>query len=595
MELPHFSMSSREGHRLIQFSPRLPSDFVSILSRLSWGETSSWVLMSLRLSFLTSLLLAFLSAVGINATRGDNVSATPQEADVIVYGGTSAAVTAAVQVRKMGKSVILVSPDKHLGGLSSSGLGFTDLGNPKILGGLSREFYHRVWQAYQDPAAWKPGGRIDPKKGQNGAAIDNVNQLMVDFEPHVAEAIFDAWVKENQIPVIHARLDLKSGVVKEGGRITAIKTEDGKVFHGKVFIDATYEGDLMAKAGVSYTVGREAASQYGENLNGLQVARATKNQLPPGIDPYVRPGDPSSGLLPGVNPMPTDPDGTGDKKIQAYCYRLCLTDVPENRVTIAKPEGYRETDYEILFRAIAVKPKGSFCKFSRIPNGKTDSNNEGGISLDWIGGNYAYPDADYAEREKIAKAHEDWQRGLLWTLQNSARVPEEMRAAYAKWGLAADEFTDNGNWPYTLYIREARRMVGEVVATQSMLQKAEPVSRSIGLGAYTLDSHNVQRIVSAQGMVRNEGDVQVGCKTYQLDYGVILPKHAECGNLLVPVCVSASHIAYGSIRMEPVFMILGQSAGAAACAAIDAKSAVQDVPYEGLQKALLAAGQKISL
>jgi len=543
--------------------------------------------------FFKALLLAIFYGVTPCSAFAADPSSSVHEADVIIYGGTSAAVTAAVQVRKMGKSVLLVSPDKHLGGLTSSGLGYTDIGNPKILGGLAREFYHRVWQAYQDPSAWQPGGRINPGKGQNGRAIDDKNELMVDFEPHVAESIFQAWISENQIPVVHARLDLKKGVVKEGTRITMIRTDDGQEFHAKVFIDASYEGDLMAGAGVAYAVGREPSSQYGESLNGLQVVRATKNQLAPGIDPYIRKGDPSSGLLPGVNPAPTAPDGTGDDKIQAYCYRLCLTDVPQDRVAIEKPPGYREEDFELLFRAIAARQKDPFCTFSPIPNRKTDSNNSNGLSFDLIGANYAYPNADYAGREKIAETHEYWQRGLLWTLQNSPRVPAEIRAKYAKWGLAADEFTDHGNWPYLLYIREARRMIGEVVATQSMLQYPRPEPKPIGLGAYTLDSHNVQRIVGAHGMVRNEGDIQVPCKIYSIDYGMIVPKRTECENLLVPVCLSASHIAYGSIRMEPVFMVLGQSSGAAACLSIDTGGAVQALPYNRLQKALLISGQKI--
>jgi hypothetical protein len=352
---------------------------------------------------------------------------------------------------------------------------------------------------------------------------------------------------------------------------------------------------LMAKAGVAYTVGREASAQYGESLNGLEVHLARKNQLPPGIDPYVRKGDPSSGLLPDINSTPTVPDGTGDKKIQAYCYRMCLTSDPANRVPIKKPPGYRDEDYELLYRAIEAGQKGGFFKFDPMPNHKTDSNNSTGISTDDIGVNYGYPDGDYATREKIAVDEENWQRGFVWTLQNSPRVPAAIRTAYLKWGLPKDEFTDHDHWPTALYVREGRRMVGDYVLTQPILQQNLPVARPIGLGSYNMDSHNVQRIIGADGMVHNEGDVQQGVRPYQIDYGVLLPKQTECENLLVPFCISASHIAFGSVRMEPVFMILGQSAATAADLALDGHVSAQDVPYDRLKEKLVADGQVLGL
>lgn len=513
--------------------------------------------------------------------------------DIVVYGGTSAGVAAAVQAARMKAKVVLVSPDEHLGGLSSGGLGFTDLGNPRIVGGISREFYHGIWQYYNDPAAWKFQKRGDFLKtgGQGVKAIDDQKQIMWLFEPSAAEKVFNQLVATAGVPVVRGRLDLTRGVVKEGSRITALRTEDGRVISGRYFIDATYEGDLMAKAGVSYTVGREPNSQYGETINGIQAARARGNNLPLGIDPYQIKGDPKSGLLPGVNPDTGGPDGAGDRKVQAYCYRMCLTDVPANRIPVQRPQGYDERQYELLFRAIEAGAT-KFFRVERMPNLKTDSNNGSGLSCDLIGGNYDYPEADYAGRERIAKAHEQWQRGLVWTLQNHARVPQALREKYGAWGLPKDEFVDNGNWATQLYVREARRMLGAFVETEKTLCDSKTVKRSIGMGAYAMDSHNVQRYVDAKGQVRNEGDVQIKPRRpYQIDYRAITPKVGECGNLLVPVCLSASHIAFGSIRMEPVFMILGQSSGAAACLALEADVPVQQLDYAKLRERLLQDGQ----
>lgn len=527
-----------------------------------------------------------------------SLSAIAQDvhADLVVYGGTSGGVIAAVQGANEHLSVVLVSPDRHLGGLTSSGLGWADVGNVSGIGGLAREFFHRVWLHYQQPSAWVDGVVPTHVAAQTKVGKDDANQLMYVFEPHVAEGIFDQLLAEKKISVVTGRLDLKAGVVKEGARIKSLRLEDGRVVSGKMFIDASYEGDLMARAGVSYTVGREAASQYGEDHNGVRFAMAKLNQLPPGIDPYVKKGDPTSGLLPGVNPPSSEPDGSGDKRIQAYCYRMCLTDDPQNRVAVTKPADYREGDYELLFRAIEAGQTSRFFKLSPVPNHKTDSNNDSGISTDYIGMNYAYPDAGYAERERIARAHEKWQLGLIWTLQNSPRVPEAIRREYAKWGLPKDEFADNGHWPYALYVREGRRMVGDYVLTEKILSSREPVARPVAVGSYAMDSHNVQRLVGPDGFVHNEGDVQKPVKhAYGIDYGVLLPKRAECENLLVPFCISASHIAFGSVRMESVFMVLGQSSATAAALALKENLAVQDVPYAELKARLEGDGQVLSL
>jgi len=528
---------------------------------------------------------------GMNMATAVNIKPAIK-VDICVYGGTSAGVMAAVQAHKMGKSVVLISPTKHLGGLTSGGLGFTDMGNERILGGLARDYFHRIYEYYQNDSAWnwEPKSKFS-NHGQGGPALNDQLQVATSFEPHVAEAVFQQFIDENKIEVVHGRLDLRS-ITKENGKLTTLATESGDIYEAKVFIDATYEGDLMAKAGVDYTMGRESNAQYGEQGNGIQTKLAKINQLPPGIDPYVVAGNPKSGLLPGVNANAGGEDGAGDKRIQAYCYRMCLTDVPENRVMVEKPASYKESDYELLFRAIAAGQKNRFFKLSMLPNRKTDSNNDSGISTDLIGLNYEYPEADYATRAKIELAHKDWQLGMLWTLQNHPRVPESIRYEMQRWGLPKDEFTDTGNWSPTLYVREARRMVSVYVVTEPLIHDSSSVQRSVGMGAYTLDSHNTQRYVDGTGHVRNEGDVQLHIKSpYKIDYGCMVPRASECSNLLVPVCVSASHIAYGSIRMEPVFMILGQSAGTAASLAVDEKVPVQQVDYAKLKAKLVADGQ----
>ena len=524
--------------------------------------------------------------------------AAEKQYDIVVYGGTSGGIIAAIQSAKSEHSVVLVSPTPYLGGLTTSGLGWTDLGSDAILGGLSRDFYTRVFHHYEKPEAWKWEERAKfGNKGQGAPALNPKSQLASVFEPSVTTAVFDDMLKEHGITVVTARLDLKNGVVMDGKRIQKIRTEDGQEFAGKMFIDATYEGDLLPGAGVSFTVGRESNATYGETINGIQAKRAVKNQLPDGIDPYVKPGDPASGLLPGVKPDAGGADGEGDNRLQSYCFRMCLTDVPANRVTIEKPEGYDEAAYEILFRAIEAGQKNKFTKFSPMPNRKTDSNNDSGISNNSIGANHGkdwnWTTLNHDERLALAKKHEHWQRGLLWTLQNHPRVPVTIRKEYSKWGLPKDEFTDNNHWPHQIYVREGRRMVSDFVMTQHHCTRKQPVPESIGLAAYTMDSHSVQRYVK-DGMVKNEGDVQAGIPgPYPVSYRAIVPKNGECENLLVPWSLSASHMAFGSIRMEPVLMILSQSAATAAAIAIDDGIPVQQVPYEKLKQQLEQDGQKL--
>ncbi len=521
--------------------------------------------------------------------------------DVVVYGGTSAGVVAAVQAKRMGKTAVMVCPDKHLGGLTSGGLGWTDSGNKDAIGGISREFYHRVWKHYQQPQAWR---------WQDQASFGNRNQsppgkrgdgsTMWVFEPHVAEQIFEAMIAEHQIPVHRDRwLDRRPsvGVESRDGRISAIKMTNGERFQGKMFIDATYEGDLMAAAEVDFHVGREANSVYQETWNGIQVGVLHHSHwFSDPIDPYVVPGDSSSGLLPLISADPPGNKGDGDDRVQAYCFRMCLTNVDENRVPFPKPDGYDASRYELLRRVFEGGWRQMFNKFDPLPNHKTDTNNHGPLSTDYIGMNYDYPTASYSRREEIIRDHELYQKGLMYFMANDPGVPAEVREAMSKWGLAKDEFTDNGGWPHQIYVREARRMIGTYVMTEHDCLDTKPTPDSVGMGSYTLDSHNVQRYVKPDGFVQNEGDI--GVKTprpYKIAYGSLVPKKSQCENLLVPVCISSSHIAFGSIRMEPVFMILGQSATTAACMAIDQDIAVQDLDYAALRTRLIDDGQVLEL
>jgi hypothetical protein len=542
------------------------------------------------------LLLTVLTACGFNSDK--NRMALVHQADVIIYGGTAAAVTAAVQVKKMGKSVIIVSPDKHLGGLSAGGLGFTDTGNKSVIGGLAREFYHRLYQHYQKPESWTWQKQSEyGNKGQGTPAMDGDARTMWIFEPHAAEQIFEKLIKENNITVYRDEwLDRsKKGVKMKSGKIQYFKTLNGNTYKGKIFIDVTYEGDLMAAAGVSYHVGREANSVYGEQWNGVQTEVFQHGHyFKSDISPYKVAGDPSSGLLPEVSNQPPGEYGSGDNKIQAYCFRLCMTDKPENRLPFPKPEGYDPARYELLGRVYDAGWRETFNKFDRIPNRKTDTNNHGPFSSDYIGKNYDYPEASYERRKEIIEDHRKYQQGLLYFMQNDSRMPADVRKDMQEWGLAKDEFTDNGNWPHQIYVREARRMIGQDVMTELHTLGTNPVSNPIGMGSYSLDAHNAQRYVKADGNVQNEGDIGVHPKQpYSISYGSILPKASECKNLLVPVAMSSSHIAFGSIRMEPVFMILGQSAAAAAVLAIENGVTPQQLPYEKLRGLLVKEGQKL--
>ncbi len=524
------------------------------------------------------------------------------QTDICIYGGTAGGVAAAVQAARMGKTVVVAESSSHLGGLTSGGLGATDIGNKAAIGGVAREFYHRVAQHYAHPDAWRLESReayFQKRSGQSSLTdLSSADATMWTFEPHVARNLLFAMLNEAKVPVyFEQRL---ASVKKQGEAITEIVIENGRIFRARMFIDATYEADLMAKAGVSFTVGREANAQYGETLNGVR-AETPHHQFTVPVDPYVKPGDPDSGLLPFIQAGDGGKPGDGDRCVQAYNFRLCYTTNRANRLPHFKPKGYAPVRYELLARyleaLVANGQKPILDKFWNpiwMPNGKTDINNNGGFSTDFIGANYDYPNADYATRAKIWKAHEDYIQGFVYFLATSPRVPEHLRREMQEWGPAADEFLETGGWPCQMYVREARRMVSDYVMTEHNCRGTVAAEDAVGLGAYGMDSHNCQRIVK-NGRAENEGDVQVhGFTPYPIAYRSIVPKASECGNLLVPICLSATHISYGSIRMEPVFMILGQSAATAAAFALDAKVSVQKVDYTKLRDRLLADKQVLA-
>ena len=516
----------------------------------------------------------------------------PIETAICVYGGTAGAVIAAVQATRLGHSVLLISPDPHLGGLSSGGLGQTDIGNKRAIGGLARQFYERVAQHYAQPSAWiqQPFGSY---RSIGQSATEPGEPAMWTFEPHVAEKIFEDLISENKIIVLRReRLDLAQAVEKIGTRLTAIHLESGRLIRAQMFIDATYEGDLMAKAGVSYRVGREANTDYDETLNGVQTRQATAHQFFPRVSPYLISGVATSGLLPGIDPTGPGAEGSGDARVQAYNFRLCLTDAPSNRIPFTQPAAYDERNYEILLRNFEAGQPILPLHNAGMPNRKTDTNNNTGFSTDFIGENYAYAEADYATRERIRAAHLAYTQGLLWTLAHHPRVPEKIRTEAARWGLSQDEFRDTAGWPTQMYIREARRMIGAYIMTEHNCTGRIVAADPVGLGAYNMDSHNTQRYVDAKGYLANEGDVQVKVAApYPIAYGAITPRATECENLLVPIALSATHISYGSIRMEPVFMVLGQSAATAAAQAIAEKTSVQNIDRHRFHLQLLADKQ----
>ncbi len=524
--------------------------------------------MTLKQCFYVPVLVCVLLIAGPALVDASDATlpSDHQAFDVVIYGGTPAGIIAALAVAQKGLTVALLNPEVHLGGMMSGGLGNSDIGNSSAIGGLAREFFERVGTVYGVKVAWA-------------------------FEPHVAEQVFYNWVKENGVKVFPGQHLV--AIKCDSGRIRFIETDQGGYFSGREFIDASYEGDLMAKSGVSYTWGRESRAVYGESLAGVQKP-SPFHQFKSPLPAY----DDAGNLLQGISSSETAKIGDGDRKIQAYNFRLCLTRNKKNQVPFTKPPGYSPKQYALLLRYLTQDGKNfhinNLMYPGPLPNGKTDVNNAGPFSTDFIGGNWDYPEADFKKRQEIKEAHKQYIQGLLYFLANDPNVPQRLHNSMQQWGLARDEFVDNGNWPYQLYVREARRMIGEYVMTQTDLQDNRTKNDSIGMGSYPADSHHVQRIVTSEGKVLNEGSFSLGVYPYEIPYRSLLPKASEVNNLIVPVCVSASHVAFGSLRMEPQFMIMGHAAGMAAFLAIRDNVPPGQIKVTELQKLLRADGQILS-
>ncbi|GHS91625.1 xanthan lyase [Bacteroidia bacterium] len=538
---------------------------------------------------IITILLAFVSVASL---WGNTL-----QYDICVYGESASGVIASIQAARMGKKVVLVSKNNHLGGLVTSGLTATDMNRSDLIGGITKEFYSRLYAYYLNPEAWKNQDRatfMESTLKRTYTGKNDSRQMQWVYESKVAENIIRDMLKEANVDILfNSRLDLSLPVRKEGNRITGIEIEGGTTIQAQMYIDASYEGDLMAKSGVSYIVGRESNSRYGETYNGIRVHYEQSDFA--NIDPYLKEGKPKSGLLPWISYQPDGEQGEADKRVQAYCYRLTLTNDPANRVEITRPANYTPLWYEILARQLKLDPEKMLQKIitlTPMPNKKTDTNH-----LDFCGASYNYAEADYKTRAEIEQRHKDYALGMLWFLGNDKRVPEHIRKEMKEWGLPKDEFIDSGNFPYQLYVREARRMIGQFVMTEKNVTKEnrEPVEESVGLGSYALDCHYVSRVVDKDGKLRNEGTIFVPIVPYPISYYAIVPRQEECSNLLVTVCMSASHVAYSSIRMEPVYMILGQSAATAAAIAMDEDLPVQKISYDILRYRLLQDQQILSI
>lgn len=519
--------------------------------------------------------------------QGITAQAAPQKFDVVVYGGTAGGVITAVSAAREGLKVALLEPGRNLGGMVSGGLGETDISRtPEVIGGYSLEFFERVSRHYGSDVTRKFNAEI------NRARLGDVGWY---FEPHVAEEIFKEMIKEAAVTVFYNhRLRQRGGVRKKGTEITEIRMENGSSFVAKIFADATYEGDLMAQAKVSYTWGRESSLQYGESLAGVRADTPNHNFTTQGVK--VSPYDESGKLLPGVYAGPKGKPGEGDKKVQAYCFRVCLTNVKENQLPYPRPKTYDPGRYELMARLLKALTKkhgraplmNEIMIVSRMPNGKTDINNRGAVSINNINLNWDYPEGDYKTRARLWQDHVDYVQGVFYFLSTDPRVPKDLQTEVNTYGIPKDEYADNDHWSHQLYVREARRMVGDFVMTQKDLQTERTKADVIGMGSYNSDSHNVQRVPTPDGYTENEGNMEVPVQPYQIPYRVLLPKRNEATNLFVPVCFSASHVSYSSLRMEPQYMIIGQAAGVAAKMAIDKRIAVQDVDTKALTAKLRA-------
>jgi hypothetical protein len=516
--------------------------------------------------------ISFLCTATVHAQAGAAIASQPaQRFDVLVYGGTAGGVIASVSAARMGLSVALVEPSHHLGGMTTGGLSATDHGTPIVIGGYALEVYQRIGMKYGMPLWWYPEPRV---------AEEVVNDMITDAK---TVRVF-----------LGQRLRERTGVVKKGTVIQEIVTTTGAHLRAKLFLDSSYEGDLMAQAGVTYTIGRESAEKYGESLAGVRPK--DKNHQ---FDVRVASRDHSGRLLPEISPRPRGEIGSGDARVQAYNFRLILTNNKKNQTPFTRPASYDPHRYEVLRRFIEAvqRERGTppalgelFLIRDDLPWFKADFNNRGPFSTDYIGHSYGYPDGSYARRATIWRHHVSYTKGLLFYMATDAHVPLALRDEMRKWGLARDEFVDNGNWPYQLYIREGRRMVGDFVMTQRDIQTDLIKPDAIAMGSYNSDSHNVQRFEQADRTVQNEGNMEVPVEPYQIPYRVMLPSRTQVTNLLVPVCLSASHVTYSTLRMEPQYMMIGQAAGVAAALAISEDVPVQEIDITALRRILKGAG-----
>lgn len=556
-----------------------------------------------RRDFVKSLAAALLVAGGASdCARSDRVPRS--SADIIVYGATSAGVTAAVQAARMGYDVILVEPGRSIGGMTTSGLGATDISSPTYCSGLALEFYRRVYRYYGRDEAWRFERRASyvARRPAIRASLQAV-PIWHRFEPHAAARVFDDMLREARVTVLTGRrLDLARGVERVGRRIVSLTMLTGEVISGEMFIDATYEGDLLASAGVRTIVGREANDVYGETLNGVRPGAALA------IDPHVSPGDERSGLLPGIQGAAPGPAGSADGRVQAYNFRLCLTDKEENAVPFPKPRWYNSADYEAIGRVFAqngrrgglatlarfARSPSTICEFASytpLPNCKVDANTgPGPLNLDPVGLSYGWAEGGYAQREEIWGRHAEYMKGLMWFAANDSRAPEVVRLQTRRWGLAADEFPESDNWPPLLYVREARRMVSDCVMTERHAFGEEAVRDGVAVASYRLDCHRVSYYRGADGQLETEGGLFVSSRPFAISYRAIRPNAGQCTNVTAACCVSASHVAYSSIRMEPVYMMLGQAAATACCLALGEGFTVQELPYVQLRRQLLRDG-----
>ena len=558
------------------------------------------------------LLLAFcLACEGPPAANNDQFSCAEKQTDdateILIYGATSGGITAAIQSARMGNKVLLIEPSQHIGGTTTGGLVWTDYGQEGVVGGLAGEFYQRVTEHYRSDAAWKVE---DPFRER---LLNDKLKYIKSFEPRIADSIYRQMLSEAGVELlIGKRLDLDSGVKMNDNLITAVTFESGETLKAKVFIDASYEGDLMALAGVSYHVGRESADTYNESLAGVLADDSTVlqpkryfNKLQkymvgsstrgyPRVDPY----DDAGNLLYGIQDVPLEAPGTGDDKVQAYNVRIVLTSNPQNMIPITRPSDYDSTKYELLIRYVNAHQldqiRQVLWKIDPVPNQKTDINDGCPFSTDYIGANWDYPEADYTRREEILDAHHSFTKGLIYFIGHDPRMPKSIREEMLRYGYPKDEYTNNNNWTPQVYIRETRRMIGEYVMTQKDIEVNTSKEHAVGMGSYMLDSHHIQRLLTKDGELINEGNFTIRIDgPYEIPYASLIPKERECANLLVPVCVSSTHVAFGSIRMEPVYMVLGQTAGTAASLAIDVDNNVHQVKYETLQRRLLMDGQTL--